>query len=249
MARQKGLIKIEGTLQDLTFYKTKDGHLVKTKTNISKERIDSDPAFIRTRENGAEFGSSASSGKLTRDSLRNIAMNASDSKIVSRLTQIMTQIKNMDATSARGQRNVGVGIATVPGKALLKGFEFNKDALLGSILFKPYSVNTTTGVVTISGLVPINDVVWPQGATHISVSGAFANINYVTGVADVKLTNVQNMLIDGTSTNVTLTPTAVPTGTGIKVFLLKVEFFQMVNAVQYSLKNGAYNALRIIDVV
>src|SRR5687767_3751785 len=98
MARQKGLIKIEGTLQDLTFYKTKDGHLVKTKTNISKERIDSDPAFIRTRENGAEFGSSASSGKLTRDSFRNIAMNASDSKIVSRLTQVMTKIKNMDTT-------------------------------------------------------------------------------------------------------------------------------------------------------
>lgn len=249
MARQKGLIKIEGTLQDLTFYKTKDGHLVKTKTNISKERIDSDPAFIRTRENGAEFGSSASSGKLTRDSLRNIAMNASDSKIVSRLTQVMTKIKNMDSTSARGSRNVGVGIATVNGKALLKGFEFNKDALLGSILFKPYSVNTTTGVITIPGLVPINDVVWPQGATHMSVSGAFANINYVTGVADVKLTNVQNMLIDATSTNVTLTPTAVPTGTGVKVFLLKIEFFQMVNSVQYSLKNGAYNALRAIDVV
>jgi hypothetical protein len=31
--------------------------------------------------------------------------------------------------------------------------------------------------------------------------------------------------------------------------LLKIEFFQSVNGVQYSLKNGAYNALRVIEVV
>lgn len=249
MARQKGIIKIEGTIQDLTFYKTKDGHLVKSKSSISKERIATDPAFIRTRENGAEFGRSAISGKVTRASLRVISINASDSRIVSRLTKKMTQIKNLDTTSARGLRNVGVAIAGAPAKALLKGFDFNKDALLGSILYKPYSVNTTTGVITITGLVPINDIVFPVGATHISLTGSFANINYATGVTDVKLTNVQNLAINGTATTVTLTPTAVPAGTGIKVFLLKLEFFQMINAVQYSLKNGAYNALKIIDVV
>jgi len=45
MARQKGIIKIEGTLDDFTFYKTKDGYLVKTKSGVSGERIASDPAF------------------------------------------------------------------------------------------------------------------------------------------------------------------------------------------------------------
>ncbi|MFN5183518.1 MAG: hypothetical protein ACK5D5_10915 [Bacteroidota bacterium] len=249
MARQKGIIKIEGTLQDLTFYKTKDGDLVKTKTSISGERIANDPAFIRTRENGAEFGNSAASGKLTRSSLRIISLNATDSKVVSRLTKVMTQIKNLDTTSARGLRNVGVAIANAPAKALLKGFDFNTDALLGSVLFKPYTVNTTTGVITITGIVPNTDVIWPQGATHISFTGCFANINYVTGVTDVKLTNVTNLPINGTASTVTLTPTAVPTGTGIKVFLLKLEFFQLINAVQYPLKNGAYNALKIVEVI
>jgi hypothetical protein len=76
-----------------------------------------------------------------------------------------------------------------------------------------------------------------------------ANLNFGTNIADVKLTNVVNLPIDGTSTAVTLTPTAVPTGTGVKVFLLKIEFFQIVNGTQYSLKNGAYNALRVIEVV
>jgi hypothetical protein len=165
------------------------------------------------------------------------------------MTKIMTQIKNLDTTSVRGARNVGVAMATAQAKALLKGFEFNNDAMLSSMLFKPWAVNATTGVITIAGLVPTLDLIYPEGATHVSFTGSYANINYATGVADVKLTNVQNLPISATSTAVTLTPTAVPTGTGAKMYLLKIEFFQLVNGVQYSLKNGAYNALKLIEVI
>ncbi len=35
MAKLKGILKIEGTLDELTFYKTQDGHLVKTKGGVS----------------------------------------------------------------------------------------------------------------------------------------------------------------------------------------------------------------------
>jgi hypothetical protein len=249
MARQKGILKIEGTLDNLTFYKSQDGDLVKTKGGVSGERIATDPAFARTRENGTEFAISATAGKLTRDSLRSIALNASDNRVVSRLTQLMAKIKNLDTTSARGLRNVGVAIAGAPAKALLKGFEFNKQALLGSLLYKPYLVNLTTGVITITGIVPINDITIPAGATHMSFTGCNANINYANGITDVKLSNVVNLPINGAASTVTLTPTALPVGTGTKLFLLKVEFFQLVNGVQYALKNGAYNALRIVEVV
>ena len=249
MARQSGLIKIKGTLDNVSFYKTKDGDLARMKTSVDGDRIANDPAFIRTRENNSEFGSSARYGKLTRDNLRPISMNATDGRVVARMTKIMTQIKNLDTTSVRGARNVGVAMATAQAKALLKGFEFNGDAMLSSMLFKPWAVNTTTGVITIAGLVPTLDLIYPEGATHVSFTGGYANINYATGIADVKLTNVQNLPITGTSSAITLTPTAVPTGTGAKIFLLKIEFFQLVNAVQYSLKNGAYNALKIIEVI
>ena len=249
MAKQTGIIKLKGKIGDLSFYKSKDGHLAREKGGVEAERIKNDPAFVRTRENNLEFGTSASAGKFSRDSLRPIALTASDNRVVARMTKLMTQIKNLDTTSVRGQRKVGVAIASAPAKALLKGFEFNKNALLGSILYKPWAVNTTTGVITIPGLIPVNDITFPQGATHISLTGCFGNLNFGASIADVKLTNVVNLPIDGTSTAVTLTPTAVPTGTGVKVFLLKVEFFQIVNGTQYSLKNGAYNSLRVIEVV
>ena len=248
MARQTGIIKLKGKIGDVSFYKTKDGHLAREKGGVEADRIKNDPAFARTRENGAEFGASATSGKLTRDSLRPIARTAADNRVVSRMTKLMSQIKNLDATSIRGKRTVGVAIANATAKALLKGFEFNKNALLGSILYKPYTVTVATGVISIPGLVPVNDIAFPTGATHISLTGCYANLNYASSIADVKLTNVVNVPIDAATTAVLLTPTAVPTGTGTKIYLLKIEFFQLINGVQYPLKNGAFNALRVIEV-
>ena len=248
MARQNGILKIKGTIGGMTFYKSQDGDLVREKGGVSGERIASDPAFVRTRENGAEFGAAGKAGKVLRDALRPLMLNAADGRVTSRITQTMTDILKLDTTSVRGARTPAVGLAGAPGKALLKGFNFNTSAILGSVLFKPYAVNTTTGVITITGLVPINDIAFPAGATHMTITGGYGNINFATGVVAVNLTNAVNLVINATAGTVTLTPTAVPAGTGTKVYMLKVEFFQLLNGVQYSLKNGAYNALAIVEV-
>jgi hypothetical protein len=246
MARQSGLIKIKGTLDNVSFYKTKDGHLARMKTSVDGKRIASDPAFERTRENNAEFGNIASAGKLMRDAVRSLAMNASDGRVTARMTSLMAKIKNLDTTSDRGSRNVGVGISDPMSVAYLKGFEFNKVAKMSSILFKPFSVDSISGEITISNLVPINDIVVPQGATHVSFSGGFAGVNFTTGERELFDTNVINLAVDGVATNVVLTPTGIPTLAN-NLVLLKLEFFQEINGTQYSLKNGAYNALQIVN--
>ncbi|MFT5252316.1 MAG: hypothetical protein ACI87N_001323 [Flavobacteriales bacterium] len=64
MARQKGIIKLKDTIGDITFYKTKDGHLAREKGGVDASRIASDPAFQRTRENGAEFERTLKAGKV-----------------------------------------------------------------------------------------------------------------------------------------------------------------------------------------
>ncbi len=248
MARQSGLIKIKGTLDNVSFYKSKDGDLARMKTSLDGKRIATDPAFIRTRENNAEFGSSASSGKLLRDAIRTMMQNAADGRVTARLTKLMTQIKNLDPTSARGERNVGVGIAQPGAVELLKGFNFNKNAILGSILFNPFAVDAGTGVITLDGLVPVNEVNATPGATHITLRGAWVKMDFANGEYDVQETNAVNLPIDATSTNVVLTPVAAAAGAGNDLFLLMLEFFQEVNGNQYSLKNGAYNALSIVEV-
>ncbi|MCW3072905.1 MAG: hypothetical protein JWO44_2795 [Bacteroidetes bacterium] len=248
MARQKGIIKLKGTIGDISFYKSQDGHLAREKGGVDASRIANDPAFVRTRENGAEFGASAASGKLVRDAFRSLMMSAADGRVTSRLTKVMSQIKNFDGVSVRGKRVVQVGIGTPSGKAALQGFNFNKRAILGSLLFKPYAITSGTGVITINGLVPMNDIAYPAGATHVSIKNAFADVDFGGGLYDVQISNTVNLPINGTSTNVILTPPAVPSGAGIKLNLLMVEFFQEVNGHQYSLKNGAYNALCVVEV-
>jgi hypothetical protein len=195
-----------------------------------------------------EFGASAKASKSLRLALFSMLQSGADNRVVSRLLKVMTEIKNMDQTSVRGQRNVGVAIALPAAKLLLKNFNFNDKAALGSILFQPYNVNVITGVITINGFEPINHLIPPQGATHVTLKGVWLKLDFTTGQYDLQPSNVVNLPINGTSTNVVLTPANVPSGTGTDIFLLQVEFYQQVNLIQYSLKDGAHNALSIVEV-
>ena len=91
MARQNGIIKLKGTIGDITFYKTKDGHLAKEKGGIDAKRVATHPALYRTLENGAEFRRAGKAGKMLRTAFRTLLINSADSIMVSRLTQSMTK--------------------------------------------------------------------------------------------------------------------------------------------------------------
>ena len=39
MARQKGIIKLKGTIGDITFYKTQDGHLAREKVELMQAEL------------------------------------------------------------------------------------------------------------------------------------------------------------------------------------------------------------------
>ncbi len=155
MAKQKGIIKVKGTIGDMTFYRSQDGYIVKEKTSLSANRIAHDPAFQRTRENGSEFGRAGKAGKLLRNALRTQLQNAKDNRVVSRLTKEMMLVIKADATSTRGERNVIDGEAE-----LLEGFDFNINAKLSTSFYAPYTVtiNRPTGAlaVHIPAFIPIN---------------------------------------------------------------------------------------------
>src|SRR3954451_16181300 len=113
MARQKSIIALEGTLGNITFFKSRDGYMAREKGGISPDKIANDPAFERTRENNAEFSRAGKAAKLLRTAFRPIIQNASDSRMVSRLTARMFAVLKQDGVNARGQRNV------IDGEAML----------------------------------------------------------------------------------------------------------------------------------
>ena len=86
MARQTGIIGIQGTVGGLMFNKNSN---ISQKPQSNKAAFASAPSRARTRENADEFGLSAKYSKLLRDSLRVAIASASDSRLAARLTKVM----------------------------------------------------------------------------------------------------------------------------------------------------------------
>ncbi|HLN96134.1 MAG TPA: hypothetical protein VK183_10920, partial [Flavobacterium sp.] len=125
MAKQSGIFKIEGKIDELSFYKRGDVYLVRNKGGVSRERLMNDPAFQRTRENISEFGMVASASRILRHGGAPVFRRAYDPRLHNRLMRLMTLAKNLDTLSRRGSRQVAEGFRTAEGRLLLRGFDFN----------------------------------------------------------------------------------------------------------------------------
>ena len=249
MAKQKGIIKLDGTIGGITFYKsTQDGYLAREKGGVSAEKIANDPAFQRTRENGEEFGRAGKAGKLLRNAIRAMLQNASDSRMEGRLTQKMVEVIQEDVTNPRGQRNVIDGEAE-----LLEGFEFNISGKLGTTLYAPFTgtIDRVAGTLTanIPAFVPINMLAAPGGSTHFKIVSAGAEVDFEneTFVIDTQATAV--LPWDSAATAVINLINTVTANSTHPLFLaLGIEFYQQVNGQMYPLKNGAFNPLSLVKV-
>lgn len=248
MARQKGIIKLKGTIGDITFYKTQDGHLAREKGGIDASRIANDPAFQRTRENGSEFGRAGKAGKMLRTALRPLLINSADSRMVSRLTQAMIKVIQADMVSERGLRNVIDGEAE-----LLFGFEFNIRGKLGTTLFAPFvaTIDRVAGEISVAidSFIPANMIAAPSGTTHYKIISGGAEIDFEAESFVVATSETAILPWDGIATAPINQVNAVTANASKPLFLaLGVEFFQELNGQMYPLKNGAYNPLSIVKV-
>ncbi|MBX2900265.1 MAG: hypothetical protein KF775_11475 [Cyclobacteriaceae bacterium] len=249
MARQKGIIKLQGQMGGVSFYKTsEDGFLAREKGGVDADRIKNDPAFERTRENGAEFGRAGAAGKLLRTSLRALILNSSDSRMASRLTREMVKVIQADETNTRGKRNVIDGEAE-----LLQGFEFNLDGKLTRTFFAPFDslIDRAAGNLSINvpAFVPGNMIAAPQGATHVKLISAGVEIDFETGVYVVNTSQSAEIVIGPqNAAAIALNNAVTPASTKPLFLVFGVEFYQEVNGVRYPLKNGAYNALALVKV-
>jgi hypothetical protein len=248
MARQKGIIKLKGTIGDITFYKTQDGHLAREKGGIEASRIASDPAFQRTRENGSEFGRAGKAGKVLRTALRALLLNSADGRMVSRLTQQMVKVIQADLINERGLRNVIDGEAE-----LLTGFEFNIRGKLGTSLFAPFvgAIDRVTGEITVdlAPFIPSNMIAAPSGTTHYKIISAGAEIDFEAETFVVANSETAILPWDAVATDAIAQVNVVTPASTKPLFLaLGVEFYQQVNGQMYPLKNGAYNPLSLVQV-
>lgn len=264
MSKQTGLIKLKGNIGGISFYKSGGEDLARTANGPSKEKISTDPAFIRTRENNQEFGGSAGVGKALRLAFATAVQTMADKRFTARLTKLFKDI-NARGNGVRGQRPI-----TISGnRTLLENLEFNEKTSLGSVFNAPFTfaANTarTQGTITIAAFLPSAFIQAPSGATHfklISVLGVLSDFTYNTTTGKYEPTDPTLNLLganaasavtalnSATAVNFSLvtalsgTPTMTATVSGVQC--LGIEFYQRVGSTDYLLAQG--NAMKVIKV-
>lgn len=248
MARQKGIIKLEGTIGDVSFYKSKDGYLAREKGGVDGDRIKNDPAFQRTRENGSEFERAGKSGRILRSALRLMLQNGSDSKVASRLTKEMLRVIQSDAVNPRGERNLAEGDLSI-----LTGFDFNVTGKLNTTMYAPFDsdIDRAAGTVTIDvpEFIPGSTLAFPSGATHFKIKVGGAEVDFENEIFIFDQTESAELALDLTPVGPLNLQATLTAGSALDLFLvLGIEFMQEVNGVMYPLKNGSFNPLTIIEI-
>ena len=232
----------------MTFAHTKNGVVVREKTSLNKARIDTDPAYARTRENNADFKTAAKSAKLVSSAFRASLPGARDSGIFTRSLKFMKQALNFDTTNARGQRNVVDGQLTV-----MEGFNFNAGTPLDSIFFVPFTatINRTSGEleVVLPAYIPVDSMIAPVNATHFRIIATGAELNF-TDYQEVhdKQQTLDLALNSTATTSTTLTCTLPANSTQPLVLALGIEFLMQSGATKYPLKDGSAHAIIKLDV-
>jgi hypothetical protein len=217
----------------------------------SKEQIDSDPRFLRTKENGIEFGRAANIAKKLREQLREVINPGSDPKFPNRLTGLMNRILRTDEDNGRGDRQV-----TTQQLVQLAGLECNVNAKLSEVFFlrtRP-AYDSATGIASLElpEMIAKNKVKVLNGATHVQVQLVAAEFDPQNPLADAVET-VRSTYLDvgrsDASLAENLSAQLQPQPDSAVLLLMGLSYFQFVNGGYYPLSNGMYNALTVVQVI
>ncbi len=246
MAKQSGILRIEGTIAGISFYKTADGYFAREKSSLSRKRIYSDPSFQRTRENASEFGTAARMSKILIDVVRPVLKGSGDRRLFSRLVKTILAIIKKDKTNIRGSR-----VLAEENVKDLVGFDFNLNADIRSVvnfgIDKVQEKSPTERIYTFSKFRPIDAIKFPPGATHFKLAIMLISGDWLgetrdaaTGYGKILPLNEEEI-----SPEIMIKPLAKETKH--EMVLLGIEFMQEVNGNYYSLKDGGYVSLSVLS--
>jgi hypothetical protein len=261
MPKQKGIIKLKGSMGGITFYKRNGQDLSRETNGPDKNKILHDPNFIRTRENNQEFGGAAMIGKAFRKGLVQDFDEMADTNATARITKLMKRVISNGA-GVRGQRNFD---PRVNGN-LFMDFAFSESVSFDSVFVAPFSSVVNGGRDTVTITVPDfntgNMVHAPSGATHfriinlISILSAYqfnvTSKKYEPTDADSNMKNAFDasgyLALGGNVGAVTtivsaITPTPPIESGSALISCIGIEFYQKVGAAYYLLASD--NAMKI----
>lgn len=177
MAKQTGIIKLQGALDGFVAYQLHGQWIIRRSSSPTKERIQSDPAFARVREINREFGGASTISKFIRTAWASCINADKDPLVHSRLNgKLLHYIKNGQGT--KGQRTFQWGSITH-----FEPFNINVAPPVDTFLINFPQVDTAN-----NWNIRLNDTqlqTFPQGATHFKLTLQLTELPHFTYNASI----------------------------------------------------------------
>lgn len=246
MAKQKGIVFLEGTIGGVNFYYREGVPTARAAGGgFTKQAIKHGSNMVRVRESNNEFGMCAVVNKTFKQAIRPFLLGYKDGTLHSRLMQLFLKIKDCDMISERGKRCVFLGLSDTAGKAIMESFVFTpKRAMLLSC---SYGFDWDGLLFSASGF-NINEVVFPLKADYMEVVFGvicfdFETLSYTRVIASPLLIGR-----DYTGDGFNILLDELPGGTGVLFGMLRVAFYQEVNGERYLLSGANNFGVEIVSV-
>lgn len=246
MAKVKGIVTLQGTLGGVNYYQTIYGPIAREAGGgFNGDAIRTKASMKRVRENGSEFGHCSRVNKLFRQGIGEFYEHYKFAGLHGHLMRLFTGLKDLDTVNERGERRVGLGLATEAGKTLMRTFDYTPESRLSNLW--PYKPQIDDSDYTLRFTsIDMTKVKFPKGATHLKLLYGvldmdFENMTFVRYTAEPVLIDRS---FDSHSLDITLTEMPIITQTAIGV--LGMRLYQRVDENLYPLNDERYVAFNVM---
>lgn len=246
MAKQKGAVKLSGTIGDICFYESDSQFLAREKTGPTRKQVLTKDNFERTRENSDEFGPCSKTSKLLRNALGLSSGASTDSTLHNRLTSRLVRVLKSDPQSPRGERRIQLGQLSI-----LEGFEFLEGARLADRFYARYDIDVNraegTCTITIPPFMPAESVEVPPHATRVKIIATALALDLEHYLAQKAVAASEPLRLGRQLTDpLTLTctfdePTQLPL-----ILVLGLQFMEEYEGLCYPMREKEYNSMAIV---
>ncbi|GGD17585.1 hypothetical protein [Flavobacterium orientale] len=245
MARQKGIIKLSGTIGGINFYETKDGSFAREEGGgFNSEAIKTKDSMAPVRENASEFAQVSRVGSLFCRGLLPFLQTCKDTKRYRRMVSLLQEIKTLDAVSERGKRTTTLGLATPMGKKLWWEFDLTErspeDLLPGT-----YQVAAGSTGLTVSDL-DLSRLVFPKGATLVELRYGVLDVDFTALTFQLHMAAPLFLDKDFADSSVSLALDGGIVMTGTLFPVVGVRFYQVVGGEKYLFKEAIWQGVRFM---
>lgn len=239
MARQKGVVYLDGTLGGINFYYRKGVPTARAAGGgFNRKTIKNSPRMIRVREQNSEFANCSKVNKVFKESISPLLAGYKDGSLHSRLMTLFLSIKDFDTVSERGKRAVWQGMTSAQGKQLLENFVFTPKR--SQLLPCSYDFDWSALQFEIKGF-DVSLLRFPIGADFMGLGLGVIRYDFEKLTYSTVWATPLQIERHFSSSSFSLSVAAAPEGHGQLFAIVRVAFYQEVNGVSYLLPgDGAF---------